>query len=101
MLLGGDAADTIEGGADDDTKTGNGGADVFVFSAAESTGDDVVTDFNLADDIVRLVGFGGFDPLANLSQTAEGTLLDLGDGDGVLFTGRLVAEFTAGDFDLV
>jgi serralysin len=102
VLLGGNAADTIEGGADDDTMGGNGGPDVFVFDAGESTGDDVITDFNRADDTVRLVGFGtGFDPLANLSQAADGTLLDLGDGDGVLFLGRLVAEFAADDFVLV
>ena len=81
--------------------TGNGGADVFVFRAAEATGDDVVTDFNRADDTVRLVGFDpGFNPLDNLDQGAQGTTLDLGDGDGVLFLGRLVAEFTAGDFVL-
>ena len=82
--------------------TGNGGPDVFVFDAAESTGDDVITDFSRADDTIRLVGFdAGFDPLANLDQGTQGTTLDLGDGDGVLFLGRLVAEFTAGDFVLV
>ena len=82
--------------------SGNDGADVFVFRAAESTGDDVITDFSPADDTVRLIGFGaGFDPLANLDQTTQGTLLDLGDGDGVLFLGRVAAEFTAGDFELV
>ena len=59
VIQGGNAADTIEGGADDDTLSGNGGADIFVFGAAGSAGDDVVTDFSLADDTVRLVGFGG------------------------------------------
>ena len=100
-LLGGNAADTIEGGAGNDVMTGNGGADVFVFRADEATGFDIVADFNRADDAVRLVGFdAGFDPLARLSQTAEGTVLDLGDGDSVLFFGRLVAEFAADDFAL-
>jgi serralysin len=81
--------------------SGNDGADVFVFRAAESTGDDVITDFSPADDTVRLIGFGGFDPLANLDQTEQGTVLDFGNGDEVLFLGRLANEFTAGDFDLV
>ncbi len=102
VLLGGNAADTIEGGADDDTMTGNDGADVFVFRAAEATGDDVITDFSTADDTVRLIGFGaGFEPLDSLDQTEQGAALDLGGGDEVLFLGRLVTEFTTGDFDLV
>ena len=82
--------------------SGNGGADVFVFRAAEATGDDVITDFNLVDDTVRLVGFAGFDPLGEpRPRRRKATLLDLGDGDQVVFLGRTVAEFTAGDFVLV
>jgi Ca2+-binding RTX toxin-like protein len=81
---------------------GNGGADIFVFDAAEATGADTINDFNRAEDTVELVGFDPeFDPLANLEQTEAGTVLDLGDGDQVLFLGRTVAEFAADDFVLV
>jgi hypothetical protein len=52
--------------------------------------------------VVAPVGFGaGFDPLANLSQAADGTVLDLGADGQVLFFGRLVNEFAAEDFVLV
>jgi hypothetical protein len=52
--------------------------------------------------VVALVGFGDhFDPLANLSQEASGTVLDLGAAGQVLFFGRLVNEFAAEDFVLV
>src|SRR5215204_3380279 len=77
ILIGGDAADYIEGGRDNDILSGNDGADVFVFVAAEP-GNDVSTDFNRQEEVVRLEGFeAGFDPLSNLTATASGTLLDL------------------------
>jgi serralysin len=99
-VIGGNANDTIEGGEGNDTLSGFGGADQFVFRAAQP-GDDVVTDFDTAVDAAVLVGFGdGFDPLAQLSQGTSGTLLDLGEAGEVLFLGKLVNEFGAEDFIL-
>jgi serralysin len=99
LIQGGDANDTIEGGAGADTLTGNRGADSFVVRADEATGQDVVTDFERGADVVRLVGFApGFDPLANLVTVAAGAALDLGDGNQVIFAGRLVGDFAADDF---
>ena len=102
-MLGGDAADTIDGGRDDDFLTGNDGGDVFVFRASNAgTGVDLITDFDTTEDVVELVGFdAGFDPLEALSAHRLGTILDLGDGNEILFAGRLVAEFTADDFRIV
>jgi serralysin len=101
ILIGGDAADYIEGGRDVDILSGNDGADVFVFVAAEP-GNDAITDFNRQEDVVRLEGFeAGFDPLANLTAGALGTLLDLGAGGSVLFLGIRPNEFLADDFLLV
>lgn len=100
-VVGGNAADTIEGGRGDDTLTGNGGADNFIFRD-NRTGDDIITDFNPSEDVVQLVGFdASFDPLAELSETARGAELDLGQGDSVLFVDRTVAEFSANDFQVV
>ena len=77
-VIGGNAADTIEGGRGDDFLTGNDGADVFIFRD-NRTGDDIITDFDPSEDVVQLVGFdAGFDPLAELSATARGAELDLG-----------------------
>ncbi|WP_144435249.1 cadherin-like domain-containing protein, partial [Tropicibacter naphthalenivorans] len=52
LLDGNAGADTLIGGFGDDTLTGGADADVFVFSPGG--GDDVVTDFDLAADIVQL-----------------------------------------------
>ncbi len=102
LLLGGNAADTIEGGEGNDTMTGNDGADVFVFSAADATGFDIIADFSPSEDVVSLEGFGaGFDPLDNLTQVQEGTVLDLGGGDQVLFAGRIAFELLTANFDIV
>jgi Ca2+-binding RTX toxin-like protein len=100
-VIGGNAADTIEGGRGNDFMTGNDGADVFIFRD-NRTGDDIITDFDSSEDVVQLVGFdASFDPLAELSATARGAELDLGQGDSVLFLGRTVAEFSANDFQIV
>jgi Ca2+-binding RTX toxin-like protein len=99
-ILGGNSNDTIEGGAGDDTLAGFGGADTFVFRF-DAPGDDTINDFDTTADVVQLIGFdAGFDPLANLSDTTSGAVLDLGDAGEVLFFGRLANEFSAGNFIL-
>ncbi|MBX9699813.1 MAG: CHRD domain-containing protein [Acetobacteraceae bacterium] len=96
-IAGGNAADTIEGGTGEDNLTGNGGNDVFVFRDGQATGADVITDFTTGD-VVRLEGFGSFDPLAALSASGGDTFLALGGGDSVFFQGRAIGDFTAADF---
>lgn len=51
-ILGGTGNDTIRGGSGDDLLTGGKGADVFTFH--ESSGVDVITDFDVAADILRI-----------------------------------------------
>ena len=100
-MIGGNAADVIDGGRGDDYLTGNDGADVFIFRN-NGSGDDLVNDFDPSEDVAQLVGFDpGFDALAALSATARGTELDLGGGNSVLFVGRTLAEFSANDFQIV
>ena len=98
VVIGGNADDVIDGGRGNDFLAGNDGADVFIFRD-EGSGEDTVADFDPSEDVAQLVGFDpDFDPLAALSDEAEGALLDLGDGDSVLFVGRTLAEFSADDF---
>lgn len=97
-VIGGNAADIIDGGRGDDILTGNDGADVFIFRN-NGSGDDLVTDLDPSEDVAQLVGFEeGFDALAALSPQTDGTELDLGGGNSVLFVGRTLAEFSADDF---
>ncbi|MDE5455722.1 CHRD domain-containing protein [Bradyrhizobium sp. CSA112] len=97
-IFGGNAGDTIEGGAGDDTLAGFGGADQFIFRETER-GNDTITDFDVTQDVAVLEGFGAdFDPLDNLSASASGTTLDLGEGNQVLFLGLLPNELNAANF---
>ncbi|KRQ99873.1 CHRD domain-containing protein [Bradyrhizobium valentinum] len=97
-IFGGNAGDTIEGGADDDNLAGFGGADQFIFRETEP-GSDTITDFDVTQDVAVLEGFGAdFDPLDNLSASASGTTLDLGEGNQVLFLGLLPTELNAANF---
>ena len=53
-LLGGAGDDELEGGLGDDSLTGGGDNDTFQFFHSGDSGDDVVTDFLAADDILEL-----------------------------------------------
>ena len=52
VINGGDGNDTIFGGAGNDTLTGGAGDDIFQFTA--TAGSDVITDFNVTDDTIKL-----------------------------------------------
>jgi Ca2+-binding RTX toxin-like protein len=100
VIIGGNASDRIEGGIGSDTLTGNGGADHFVFHALES-GQDTIPDFSANQDVIDLLGFGAhFDPLAHLSDSSVGAVLDLGHGNQILFEGVHAADLSASDFVL-
>lgn len=88
-LEGGEGADTITGGQGDDLISGNGDyfradapadaeSDVFVFRAGD--GHDTILAY-AANDVLDL---GGRDYIA--SETAGGTLLDLGGGDTIFLS---------------
>lgn len=51
-LDGGDQNDVLDGGANNDTMTGGAGTDVFEFR--EDDGSDVITDFTVTDDTLKL-----------------------------------------------
>lgn len=86
---GGDGDDTLWGGGGNDRFTGGTGADTFIFA---STGDDTVTDFNVADDELRLVNtVTDFETAADVSAAASeqngGLLIDLGGGHSLFLEG--------------
>ncbi|QYK42909.1 MAG: hypothetical protein KF887_07375 [Paracoccaceae bacterium] len=55
VLIGNARSNTINGGLGSDTMTGGAGADTFVFDTAPSaTNRDVITDFSVVDDTIRL-----------------------------------------------
>jgi len=101
VLVGAQGADILNGGAGADTLTGGSGTDTFVFNAIN--GKDVVTDFNLTEDIVKLdhTVFGNWAAVdAHLANSTLGVMLKFDSSDAVTFTGITKAMFEAhqGDF---
>lgn len=93
LMTGDRGNDTLDGGTDNDTLIGGGGADVFVF--AQSTGQDVIYDFEAADaDRIQLIGVSG-DPLALATDGAQGAEMDFGFGDVLILRGLSVADLTS------
>jgi hypothetical protein len=54
ILVGGEGDDLLTGGLGDDHLSGGGGADSFAFSANGGEGSDVIQDFNVDSDVIRL-----------------------------------------------
>ena len=53
-MSGGEGDDILDGGAGTDTLTGGEGADTFTFTST-ANGADTITDFTVADDILKFV----------------------------------------------
>lgn len=95
---GGNGADTLWGGGGDDRFTGGAGADLFVFASGH--GDDVVTDFNVAEDVLRLSGtttdFTDADSVLAASSIVQGNLvIDLGGGDSLTLVGLQLSDVSS------
>ena len=96
IIQGGKGNDFIYGEGGDDTLTGGSGADVFVLSVGG--GNDVVTDFNPAEDILVL-DYGGYSKTyyagsfttdsfqAASLDGSSGLVLSLNDQDSITLLG--------------
>jgi len=97
-LIGGKGNDRLIGGQDDDTLTGGQGADIFIFR--ENDHSDVVTDFEIGIDRIKILsGASGMNEVdfvqeggdvmvyfGNVSITVENTTVSMmDDGDNFLF----------------
>ena len=58
-IHGGDGNDTIRGGFGSDTMTGGEGDDLFEIWVSGTSGNDVITDFDVANDTIKFGGEGG------------------------------------------
>ena len=101
LIRAGAGQDFVEGGLGDDTIfTGDGFDFVIVDRRTDGVtswgdGRDVVEDFDPTQDtlvVEYLPGYGDYDPLADLVQTAEGALLSYAEGSSVLLRGVDVAD---------
>ena len=90
-LTGGGGNDTLTGGGGDDVMTGGEGNDIFVFSPADTVGDDVITDFTVADDKIDLSAFeiqaDEMDDLVeSITVRGNSIIIDLSDFEGGTIT---------------
>ena len=86
--------------AGDDTLTGAGATDLFVF--AQPIGNDIIYHFNVASDKIDLVGFDGISSFADirLADDASGNaVVTLGSGETITLHGVDAALLTAGNFE--
>jgi len=106
-LNGGAGADSLFGGGGDDLITGGTGADFFFF--ANNHGDDVVTDFNAAEDTLFLANtVADFTDLASVTAEAiettvggtAGLLIDTGGGNSVFLEGITTSDLSESNLSL-
>ena len=97
---GGSGNDFIAGGAGNDTLTGGSGADTFVFGG--SSGDDTITDFNVAEDTIDLTMLSeqiGYADLTITDVTGGVTITHTAIGGTITLTGVTAAQLSAGNFN--
>jgi hypothetical protein len=90
ILIGGEGNDILSGGLGNDTLTGGTGADTFVFSLAQNEGNDIIKDFDSANDVLQFTdvidsGDGGGIDLTDLNSHIT-DVADNGDGGSVVVT---------------
>ena len=83
-LLGGDGDDYLYGDKNDDILTGGSGNDIFVFAA--DSGVDVITDFQIGQDLLH-INLDAFTTAADVINAFSGSVLDLGNGNSVTLSG--------------
>ena len=85
VIIGGNGKDTINGGQGDDVMSGNGtgqGADTFVFALGD--GNDVITDFGQADELI-FTGLTAEDVTITTNDAGQ-SVVSYGDaGDAITF----------------
>ncbi|UTW54670.1 S-layer family protein [Kordiimonas sp. SCSIO 12610] len=102
ILFNGIGDDTVDGGAGDDTLfagpgddllTGGSGADIFAFF--DGSGSDVITDFDLVNDTLDLSGLTNPVDLMSATDSANGLVIDLGDGNSIVLDGVTTADISS------
>ena len=89
--------DTLIGGGGNDTLIGGTEADTLVFG--DGWGNDTVTDFEVAGDVLDLRGIAGLTSLAllNLTNTADGEKLEFA-GNSIVLNGITIGQLKAGNY---
>ena len=94
-LKGNGGNDVINGGDGDDKLSGGAGSDTFVFG--KGSGKDVITDFNLKQDVLQIKGVKGFDSVKDVvkaaTQKGKDVIIDLGGGNKITLKDVNLTDF--------
>ncbi|MDF1872808.1 calcium-binding protein [Vannielia sp.] len=104
-INGGAGRDTINGGEGDDVMTGGGWADTFQFYIKDAGAIDVITDFNVSQDVISLRFVGGINDSVkfnslDLSQQGDDVYLDWQD-QTIILENVSLSDLSADQFDFV
>ncbi|NKC29586.1 calcium-binding protein [Roseomonas sp. BU-1] len=110
-LVGGDGKDVLKGGRGDDLLTGDGDGssseDVFVYDA-NNFGDDIITDFDLSQDVLEIkAGINGSgiaqpaDLAPYITEVGGSAVISFGNGDSITLQGITKADLLAGLNDAI
>lgn len=95
-LFGGGADDTLNGGSGNDSLSGGAGADTFVFFTGNSNlGADIITDFELGTDVLKMNGVSYSD--LSFTGTGSGVRVEW-DGGSVKLDGVNASSLEQDDF---
>ena len=94
-IIGTDSNEYILGLAENDTRTGNGGSDVFVLESNQGT--DTITDFELGVDLIGLTNNLTFGALT-LTDVGNDTLIMLDTQELAVLNGVQSSDFTSDYF---
>lgn len=95
IMDGGGGNDWLSAGLGDDLLTGGSGHDTFVFH--EGRGRDVVTDFEVGIDTIRIYGNFDFEDL-NFTQIGTYTEISIGPDDNIILANVTSEMLTVDDF---
>ncbi|WP_159456776.1 M10 family metallopeptidase [Roseivivax jejudonensis] len=108
VVRGGDGNDRLNGGEGNDTLTGGNGADMFLFNDMIEGERDIITDFELGFDSMRISGvenapgsgLAGYLDALDPRDTADGAVLSF-NGHEILLAGVDADDLDLGDFVFV
>ncbi len=97
LLEAGDGDDILQGGKGDDDLSGGDGIDVFLYSGGKNEGEDLLWDFTVGEDIIRIGGKVTFADITFRELTSEISW----NSTTLVFGGGNVSLLTEDDFDFV
>ena len=104
FISGGDGNDLLVGQTGNDTLSGGSGADIFYYEQSDEN--DLITDFNAAEDMLRVRAYlnntsidSAEDVLARMSDSGSDVLMDL--GSGIVTISGAAGTIDANDIEIV